>query len=254
MIPDNTFIFNQRVVPRNFDDHETRLRYRLGQDALLTLEGGRHLLYVCPACKYPWYKAGRREYPRLTSAQLACLGSALHANIQALHQLPRALCPLCSTVYLGGMFSIEEYPHRKGYCFLWESASPQHIRMLAMVCQHREGFSLDALVQTVPETFTTSIRDVRAVLAWLETCPFPETVQAYTEEHSQQLARRCPPGSASYGRERLWRGYAWDVTCPALGGEVLVSLAVALRPETPWPLLSLRIGWHILARAMRTVL
>src|SRR6266700_2433119 len=75
MIPDNTYIFNQPVVPRNFDDFETRLRYRLGQDALLTLEGGRHLLYTCPVCQHPWYKAGRREYPRLTSEQLACLSS-----------------------------------------------------------------------------------------------------------------------------------------------------------------------------------
>src|SRR5258706_224958 len=80
MIPDNTFIFNQPIVPRNFDDFETRLRYRLGQDALPTLEGGRHLLYTCPICQYSWYKAGGREYPRLTSKQLACLSSALHVD------------------------------------------------------------------------------------------------------------------------------------------------------------------------------
>jgi hypothetical protein len=254
MIPDNTLIFNQPVVPRNFDDYETRLRYRLGQDALPTLEGGRHLLYTCPVCKHPWYKAGRREYPRLTSEQLVCFGSILHANIQALHLLPRALCPICSTLYLGGMFTIEEYPYSRGYCFLWESASPQHIRMLAMVCQHREGFTLDSLVKMVPETLTRPMHDVRAVLAWLETCPLPGTIQAYTEEQNQQLARRCPPGEAPKGGRRLWRGYAWDATCPVPGGEALVSLAVSLRPQTPWPFLSLRIGWNILARAMRTVL
>jgi hypothetical protein len=98
------------------------------------------------------------------------------------------------------------------------------------------------------------MQEVRAVLAWLETCPFPGTIQAYTDVHSQQLARRYPPGSAPKGGGRLWRGYAWNAPCPVLGGEVVVSLAVALRPETPWPFLSLRIGWHILARAMRTVL
>ncbi len=253
MIPDNTYIFNQPVVPRNFDDFETRLRYRLGQDALPTQESGRHLLYVCPVCQHPWYKAGQREYPRLTSKQLACLRSALHVDCRGLKQLPRALCPICSTIYLGGMFTIEEYPHSRGYCFLWENASPQRIRMLAMVCQG-EGFTLETVMQTVPETLTRPMSEVRAVLAWLETCPFPGTILAYTEVHSQQLARRCPPESAPNGGGRLWRGYAWNASCPVLGGDVVVSLAVALRPQTSWPFLSLRIGWNILARAMRTVL
>lgn len=253
MIPDNIFIFNQPVVPRNFDDFEARLRYRLGQDAPLILEGGRHLLYTCPVCQHPWYKAGRREYPRLTSEQLACLSSALHVGCHALQQLPRALCSICSTIYLGGIFTTEEYSPSRGYSFLWENASSQRIRMLAMICQHEE-LTLDSLMQTVPETLTRPLSEVRAVLAWLETCPFPGTLLAYTEEHSQQLARRCPPGKASGEGGRLWRGYAWNADCPALGGEVLVSLAVALRPETSWPFLSLRIGWNILARAMRTVL
>ncbi len=253
MIPDNTFIFNQPVVPRNFDDFETRLRCRLGQDALPTQEGGRHLLYTCPVCQHPWYKAGRREYPRLTPEQLTCLGSALHANYHIPHQLPRALCPICSTIYLGGMFSIEEYSHRKGYCFLWENASPQRIRMLAMVRQGEE-LTLETMMQTVPGTLTRPVSEVRAVLAWLETCPLPGTILAYTGEHSQQLAHRYPPGSAPRGGGRLWRGYAWNAPCPALGGDVLISLAVALRPQTSWPFLSLRIGWNILARAMRMVL
>lgn len=253
MIPDNTFIFNLPVVPRNFDDFETRLRFQLGQDALLTLEGGRHLLYTCPVCQHPWYKAGRSEYPRLTPEQLTCLGSALHVRCHALHQLPRALCPICSTIYLGGMFTMEEYSPSRGYSFLWENASPQRIRMLAMVCR-REGLTPDALVQKVPETLTRPLQEVRAVLAWLETCPYPDASQAYSEEHSQHLARRYPPGSAPRGESRLWRGYAWDAPCSVLGGDVVVSLAVGLRPQTPWPLLSLRIGWNILARAMRTVL
>src|SRR5260221_39838 len=76
----------------------------------------------------------RREYPRLTPEQLAFLGAALHVDMQALYLLPRALCPICSTVYLGGMFSAEAYSHHRGYRFLWESASPRRIRLLAMVC------------------------------------------------------------------------------------------------------------------------
>src|SRR6266700_1383207 len=167
--------------------------------------------------------------------------------------LPKALCPICSTIYLGGMFSFGEYPHHRGYHFLWESASPRQIRLLAMVCRS-EGLTLDLLVQMSPTTRTEPRCEMRAVLAWLETCPFPETVQAYTDEHSQHLARRCPPGSAPDGSVHLWRGYAWEESCHLLGGNVLVSLAVALHPLAPSPFVSLLIGWHVLARAMRTVL
>src|SRR5258708_36020005 len=109
MIPDDTYIFNHYGPLRNFDDHEARLRHLLRQDATPTLYGGRHLLYACQVCKQPWHKAGRQEYARLTPEQLAFLGASLHADITALHQLPRALCPICSTVYLGGMFSMGEY-------------------------------------------------------------------------------------------------------------------------------------------------
>jgi hypothetical protein len=91
-----------------------------------------------------------------------------HANINALYLLPRALCPLCRTVHLGGMFSIGEYPHHRGYCFLWESASPLHIRLLAIVCQ-REGLALDTLLQIAPYPFTESaLPAARSVLAWIE--------------------------------------------------------------------------------------
>ena len=107
MIPDNTFIFKQYGVPRNFDDHAVRLRQLLQQDAMPMLESSGHLLAVCPVCKHPWYKAGSQEYPRLTSQQLALLGATLHIDIHLLHLLPRSLCSICSAVYLGGMFSVE---------------------------------------------------------------------------------------------------------------------------------------------------
>src|SRR5579872_3774547 len=126
MIPDDPFIFNGYGAPRNFDDHEVRLCHLLQRDAMSALESGGHLLSVCPVCQHPWYKVGGQEYPRLTSDQLACLGTSLHVDIHALHLLPRGLCPICSTVYLGGMFSVEEYGPCKGYRFHWESALPPH--------------------------------------------------------------------------------------------------------------------------------
>jgi len=253
MIPDDTFFFNRHGALSNFDDHEVRLRHLLGQDAMPTPEGGRDLLYGCPVCKRPWYKAGRHEYTRLTPEQLAFLGATQHTDVNALHLLPRALCPICSTVYLGGMFTVEEYSHHRGYRFLWESASPRRIQLLAMVCR-REELTLDLLVQMSLATRTEPRCDMRAVLAWLETCPFPEATRAYTDEQNQHLAQRCPPGSAPNGSLHLWRGYAWEENCPPLGGDVLVSLAVALQPLAPSPFASLLIGWHVLARAMRMVL
>jgi len=253
MIPDEPFNFNHAGACNNFGDQEVRLRHLLRQHALPTVESGRQLLYACPICKRPWYKGARQEYPRLTSEQLAFLGAALHTDVRALHLLPRALCPICSTVHLGGMFSVDTYPHHSGYRFLWESASPRRIQLLAMVCRS-EGLTLDLLVQISPATLMEPMCNMRAVLAWLETCPFPEATRVYTDKHSQHLARHCPPGSAPDGSVHLWRGYAWEENCPPLGGDVLVSLAVALQSLAPSPFTSLLIGWHVLARAMRMVL
>ena len=109
-----TIIFNGYSALSNFDDHEVRLRHLLQQDAMPTLEDSRHLLSVCPVCKHPWYKAGRHEYPRLTLEQLAFLGATLHVDIHSLYLLPRAFCPICSAIYLGGMFSAQEYQQHEG--------------------------------------------------------------------------------------------------------------------------------------------
>ncbi len=253
MIPDDTIIFNDYGPRINFDDHEVRLRHWLRQDALTATGGGRHLLYSCPVCKHPWYKAGQREYPRLTPEQLTLLGTLWHADIHALHQLPRALCPICSTVHLGGMFSVGEYPHHSGYHLLWESASPLSIQLLAVVCQSKE-LTVDTLLQTSPDTLAGRIHGLHSVLTWLETCPFPGSIRAYTEEQCQQLARRFPSGNAVDEKAHRWRGYVWDASCPPLGGDVLVSLAIALPPLAPSPFASLLMGWRVLARAMRTVL
>ena len=152
MIPEESFNFNRCSPSGNFDHPEVRWPHLLQQDAVLALEAGWHLLAVCPVCKHPWYKAGRQEYPRLTPVQLAFLGAALQVDIQALYLLPRAICPICSALHLGGMFSAEIYPHHSGYRFLWECATPRRIQLLAMVCA-AEGLSLDALVQMIPVRF-----------------------------------------------------------------------------------------------------
>ena len=253
MIPDESFHFNRLSAPGNFDDHQVRLRHLQQQNALPTVESDRHLLYVCPICKRPWYKVGKQEYPRLTPEQLTLLGATLQVDTQALYLLPRMLCTICSTLHLGGVFSAEAYADRLGYRFLWESISPRRVQLLAMVCRG-EHLTLDTLIQGTPETFTEPIGEVCALLTWLESCRLPETLQVFSDEHCQRLARCCPPGSTLDGRGCQWRGYAWQTSCAPLGGTVLVALAVAIPGATLPPFASLHLGWRVLARAMRAVL
>ena len=116
------------------------------------------------------------------------------------------------------------------------------------------GRTLDGLVPLSLEPVRESLRDVLSVLAWLEMCPFPETIRAYPEEQCQHLARRYPSENAADGRVHQWQGYAWDTLCPPLEGEVQVTLAVALPPSALAPFSSLLLSWSILARTMRAVL
>ncbi len=253
MIPEESFNFNGCRTSGDFDHPEVRWPHLLQQDAVSAIEAGRHLLLVCPVCKQPWYKAGRLDYPRLTPVQLAFLGATLQVDIQALYLLPRALCPICSALYLGGMFSVETYPHHSGYRFLWERVSPRRTQLLAMV-RRGKSISLDAHLQMTAETIAEPTGEMRSVLAWLETCPSPNTIQAFTDEQSQHLAWCCPLGNAARGSLCQWRGYAWETICPLLGGNVIVSLAVAAHSSSLPPFDSLRLGWRVLARAMRAVL
>ena len=255
MIPEESFHFNHLSASGHFDDHRVRLRHLLQQNTLPMLEVGRHLLFVCPVCKHPWYKAGRHEYPRLTPEQLASLGVALRVDTQALYLLPRALCTICSTLHLGGVFSAEIYPHDSGYRLRWESASPRRIQLLAMIYRSQgKELTLDTLVQMAPVTFAEPTGEVRSLLGWLESYPFTEAMCAFSEKQGQQLARHCPAGRGGDGRIHRWRGYALRTSCPLPGGTALVALAVAIPTPTLPPFSSLRLGWRVLAQAMRAVL
>lgn len=248
MIPDQPFNFNRFGARSDFDAQEVHVRHLLTQGATLTPEAGRHLLSICPVCKQPWYKAGRSDYPRLTPEQLVFLGALLQVDIQALYLLPKAICTICSALHLGGMFSAEVDAHHSGYRFLWESVSPRRIQLLAMVCLG-EKLTLDALVQMIPERFAEPLGKMRSVLAWLETYPSPETIHALSDEQSQHLAHHCHPGNTIDGSLCQWRGYAWETSCPLLGGQALVSLAVTTRSDALPPFASLRKGWQGLASA-----
>lgn len=253
MIPDDLQIFNPHVVPRHFDDHETRLRCRFGQDATPTLDGGRHLLYACPVCKRPWYKAGRREYVRLTSEQLCHLGAILHADISTTHTLPRAICPICSTVLLDGIVTIETCSARRGYRLTWERALPPRPILLAMLCK-QDNLPADEFSWPVPALPIVAMREVSPTLSWLEMCPFPASPRPYTDEECRQLALRLYPGQSPDLLSHWWQGYRWMALCPPLGGVAVISLVVASPPGEPAPFARLLTAWKLLARTMRVVL
>src|SRR5581483_1070807 len=134
---------NHFGTSNHFDNQHLRFHHLQQQQVLPT---DRHLLAVCPICQRPWYKAGRGDYPRLTPEQLTFLGEAFGVDTQALYLLPRALCTICSTLHLGGVFSAEVYAHQMGYRFRWESVSSRRVQLLAMVCRSQE-LTLDTLVQ-----------------------------------------------------------------------------------------------------------
>jgi hypothetical protein len=256
MIPDDTTIFNSSFVPKHFDDHEARLQSWLGQDAVST-DGGRHLLYACPICKRPWYKAGKSEYPRITSEQLVNLGEALHADTSVLCAFPQALCSICSVIHLGGTFSVEAYrpnsqPYRWGYHLTWEEASFPQSHLIGMICR-KEQLTPGELILLRPDILATPVRNARAVFAWMETLPMPDAIFRYTDEESRHLCQRIPPRPGPEDMRRIWRGYSWIEKCPPLHGEVIISLAIALHPQATYSFSGLLASWKVLARMLRVI-
>jgi hypothetical protein len=236
-----------KVGPLGFDDPEVRLRHVLGQDAPLA-EGGRHVIYNCTICRRPWYRAGKREYPRITAAQLVLLRNIFH--IEDAKRLPEALCRVCSTGYLGGAFSIEEYWWNKGFHVSWEGVSPSRSFLVAMV-HRRELRSLQDLLGSSPDTLLASGQTVKWVLDWLSKAA-PSCAHGMGEEECMALARRLPPGCDMSGLPRIWKGFAWIDDCPALGEEVIVTLALAIDPRLAdrVSLAHLAGSWKLLATFM----
>jgi hypothetical protein len=151
------------------------------------------------------------------------------------------------------VFSVEEYPQRRGYRFLWECASARYLRLQVLVYR-RDRCTLNGLVPLSLEPLAREEKHVRSVLAWLETCPFPKAMRAWPEDQCQQSAYSSSPENMDLQRAYQWRGYVWDVFCPPLGGDALVSVAVAGGSGLLAPLPNLLLSWSILARVMRTVL
>lgn len=257
MKPPNTHEIEGVRFPQAFDDGEVRLHHLLGQHAPPT-EGGRHILWYCWLCKRPWYQAGKAEHVRLTATQFARCCAALGVTRQHTSALPEALCPLCSTVYLGGLFRVGEYQREPGqrlcgYQFTWISASSPPTQLIAMMCR-REHMPLSRLLARLPDLSISPAHLVQQGVCWLASrcAAIPEQVFTYEEEDQLRLARRLSPG----GPAATWQGYSWIDDCPCLHGEVIVSLAQACASgrHPPGDLFLLLKRWQQLATTMALIL
>lgn len=244
MIHDTLCSVSPAGLPRHFDDPDVRQSILLAQRALPDPGGGRHMLYSCPLCHRPWYQAGASEYPCLTPVQLSALLSELHIDARSLPSLPRALCPVCSVSILSGMFSLQEYPHKWGFQFSWESiGSP--ILLSVSFCAAKYGGN-----RIKPDILSSPPEEVRSILAWFEHSR-PVRLRSFPPTVCQEYARSL------FARKRgryPWKGWTWRDMCWQLGGLMTLSLLVSTYPDDPSSFVDFLTGSQLLARFCRKCL
>jgi hypothetical protein len=97
-------------------------------------------------------------------------------------------------------------------------------------------------------SIVTHPRRLRAFLEWLAALPDVPEEGLMDEETRAQLARSTPPGHGAPGTQGwVWRGIAYMLPCPPLGGMAIASLAEAMPSETPWSRDLFIAQWHVLA-------
>ena len=241
-----------------FDDHQARrehhLQQRLKQQAPVTLDGGRAILWLCHLCQKPWYEVGRTaSFVCLSKSQLAKVAQQLGAEVRATSAFPVSICPLCAALHLGGMPKIEEYPNGQGYRFTWEGVQSPHARFFCLLYASHNSSLQELLREAVslPSDIPTAFREhVRSVLGWLKTLADPGEQEAKPLPQSlyDHLNWFSPPRPGS-----SWCGYCWQAKSPPFG-KVLVALSMTF---PTWSICSsslLVACWRKIAQAMERVL
>jgi hypothetical protein len=217
-----------------------------GQVAPLSASGiGRRVLYRCSVCQRVWYQDGSQRQLDLAEPELTQLVQELSANLET---LPLATCRLCILREAHCVIEMDEYGNTdgngKGFGFNWEAPEPVGAHLLATVV------SLSWLAQQpqfTPDIITTPAR-LRAVLRWLsETTHFPP-MMLFTERESLALAQTNPPGFGMIGTDHWqWKGGMFQLFCPPLRDEALVSLAIALPRTEPLEMSTVIQCWQNVA-------
>jgi hypothetical protein len=213
-----------------FDDHLVRrehsLQLHLKQLAPPLLEGGRAILWFCHLCQKPWYEVGRRaSFVCLSAFQLTEIAQQLGVKVRNLSSLPRSICPLCASLHLGDIPTIEEYLDAQGYRFSWQARTRRHTRLFCQIFRWNlrsipeallEGDSAPCDVPTAPKA------QVRNVLTWLKTLAEPgkEQTVVLTENDMKRMNSLHPPSPGF-----IWCGYGWKDSYPVLG-QVLLTLGM----------------------------
>lgn len=241
-----------------FDDHLVRrdhtLQLLLKLLAPPLLEGGRAILWFCHLCQKPWYEVGRRaSFVCLSASQLTEIAQQLGVKIGTLSSLPRSICPLCASLHLGGIPTIEEYLDGQGYRFNWQARTRLHTRLFCQIYRWNlcsisevllEGDSAPCDVPTAPKA------QVSNVLAWLKTLAEPgkEQTVLLTESDMKSMNLLHPPSPGF-----AWCGYSWKGSCPVLG-QVLVTLGMTFPDSSICSSGLLVACWRQIAREIERVL
>jgi hypothetical protein len=241
-----------------FDDHQARrehaLQQRLKQLAPTMLDGGRAILWFCSFCQKPWCEMGRTaSLVCLSTSQLAEIAQQLGVKMQTLFSLPSSICPLCASLHLGGMPGIEEYPDGKGIRFTWEAITSRQTRLFCIIYRWNISSISEMLREACSapcDVLTTSMEQVRSVLAWLKilTEPGKEEAVLLTEDNMDSMSRLDSPLPGF-----SWCGYGWKSSCPLLG-QVLMALGITFPTSSICSPNLLVACWRQIAREIERVL
>ncbi len=243
------------ITQHYFDDHLIRrdhtLQLLLKQLAPALLEGGRAILWFCHLCLKPWYEVGRRaSFVCLSASQLTEIAQQLGVKICTPSLLPRSICPLCASLHLGGIPTIEEYLDKQGYRFIWQARTRRHIRLFCQIYRwNKSSISVVLLeVDSTPcDVPTASKAWVRNVLSWLKALPEPGKEEAVLLAKNDMNSLHPPsPGFT-------WCGYGWKGSCPVLG-QVLLTLGMTFPDSSICSPGLLVACWRQIARQIERVL
>jgi hypothetical protein len=246
------------ITPHYFDDHLVKrdhtLQLQLKQLAPTLLEGGSAILWFCHLCQKPWYEVGRRaSFVCLSASQLTEIAQHLGVQICTPSLLPRSICPLCASLHLGGIPTIEEYLDGQGYRFSWQARTRRHTRLFCMIYRWNKS-SISEMVRegdSAPYDVPTALKaQVRNILAWLKDLAEPGKEEAVlltqTDMKSMNLLHPPAPGFT-------WCGYGWKGSCPVLG-QVLLTLGMTFPDSTICSPGLLVACWRQIAREIERTL
>src|SRR5438876_9291913 len=117
----------------------------------------------------------------LSASQLAEITQQLGVEECTSSSFSLSICPQCAFLHLGGIPTIEEYLDGQGYRFSWEARTSRKTRLFCIIYRWNKSSISEMLreVRSAPcDLLTTSMEQMRSVLAWLKTLAEPDQEEA----------------------------------------------------------------------------